>query len=735
VKYKKRIGDVSNVIIHLYGFLLDFLPDISFFTYEIYNNRVKKMKALYISLLIFLLPINMFAQWEWQNPLPQGNSLLDIQVFDSENAIAIGRMGTVIKTTNGGENWTVQNLVQEWSKFESVHFPDEYNGWIVGYASTYHPLIFKTFDGGLTWTEINSFTTHQLHDVFFANTNTGWIVGNQGKIFKTTDSGNNWLAQNSSTGSSLLSVYFINENVGWAAGSDGIIIKTIDGGNNWSAQTSGTTLLLRSIFFLDENSGWTVGNDGTIIKTIDGGLNWLSYSMVTNSDMVSVWFTNFNIGWMAAGSQLFKSTNGGIDWFLQDTGMLYWFRSIQFLDNNNGWVVGDYGFIYKTSNGGDEWIQSSSGRRKSGNAIFFVNENTGWVAFSELNGHELLKTTNGGESWVKLPADWIIHSLFFTSEYVGWTANWEKIYKTIDGGLTWEIQNLESYFIIALFFLNENTGWAVGAEGIVLKTTNGGSQWLLQSTSTDEFLHSVYFVNDSIGWTVGYKPYFVSVLKKTTDGGNSWVSQNSTMGQIYSVCAINENVAWIAGDGIAKTTDGGNIWIQQNSETSNSVVSFVDENNGWAVGGSILRTTNGGEEWTHQFRRCTFPLNAASFVNDTVGWVTGWFGTILKTTNGGIITEVKEIYLKQPSNIFLSQNYPNPFNPTTSLRYTVGSRQFVTIKIYDLLGREIATLINEEKPAGEYEVEFDGSGLTSGIYFYRIQAGSYINTKKMVLLR
>ncbi|HSW54311.1 MAG TPA: T9SS type A sorting domain-containing protein [Ignavibacteriaceae bacterium] len=83
----------------------------------------------------------------------------------------------------------------------------------------------------------------------------------------------------------------------------------------------------------------------------------------------------------------------------------------------------------------------------------------------------------------------------------------------------------------------------------------------------------------------------------------------------------------------------------------------------------------------------------------------------------------------------LSQNYPNPFNPTTSLQYAIGSRQFVTLKVYDLLGREVATLVNEEKSAGEYEVEFNAATLPSGIYFYQLKAGQYSETKKMILLK
>ncbi|UCH65292.1 MAG: T9SS type A sorting domain-containing protein [Ignavibacterium sp.] len=87
------------------------------------------------------------------------------------------------------------------------------------------------------------------------------------------------------------------------------------------------------------------------------------------------------------------------------------------------------------------------------------------------------------------------------------------------------------------------------------------------------------------------------------------------------------------------------------------------------------------------------------------------------------------------TDFFLSQNYPNPFNPLTRIQYTVNNTKFVTLKVYDVLGGEIATLINEEKSAGEYKIEFDGAGLSSGIYFYRLQAGSFVETKKMVLLK
>jgi hypothetical protein len=164
---------------------------------------------------------------------------------------------------------------------------------------------------------------------------------------------------------------------------------------------------------------------------------------------------------------------------------------------------------------------------------------------------------------------------------------------------------------------------------------------------------------------------------------------------------------------------------------------FFDEHSGWVIdNNTLLYTTNGGNEWL----TCLTPPTGGSFlfldfVNLSHGWIYTNNSRLLRTTNGGQIFTNFIFESEPPRNFKLSQNFPNPFNPRTSLQYTVGSRQFVTLKVYDILGNEIATLVNEEKPAGEYEVEFNGANLPSGIYFYQLKAGGYIETKKMVLLK
>ena len=123
-----------------------------------------------------------------------------------------------------------------------------------------------------------------------------------------------------------------------------------------------------------------------------------------------------------------------------------------------------------------------------------------------------------------------------------------------------------------------------------------------------------------------------------------------------------------------------------------------------------------------------------------VAWLTRYYfdleGCIISdNTYGNLLVSVENESTFNSLTFSLAQNYPNPFNPVTSIQFAISNSQFVSIKVYDVLGKEIATLVNEQKPAGEYNVEFNGTGLPSGIYFYQLRAGNFVETKKMVLLR
>ena len=203
---------------------------------------------------------------------------------------------------------------------------------------------------------------------------------------------------------------------------------------------------------------------------------------------------------------------------------------------------------------------------------------------------------------------------------------------------------------------------------------------------------------------------------------------------------------------IVKSTDSGITWSLLDSLTSHSFSScyFVNPDVGFAVGGQgiIIKTSDSGQNWEFMNSTTSQSLTSIKMQNELIGVVVG-SGIILKTIDGGntwiqkqVITDLTQDKSKDITSYILVQNYPNPFNPNTSIQYAVSSlptgqagRQFVTLKVYDVLGNEVATLVNEEKPAGSYKVEFNGDGLTSGVYFYKLRAGSYVEVKKMVLLR
>jgi hypothetical protein len=175
-------------------------------------------------------------------------------------------------------------------------------------------------------------------------------------------------------------------------------------------------------------------------------------------------------------------------------------------------------------------------------------------------------------------------------------------------------------------------------------------------------------------------------------------------------------------------------------------IQFVNNNTGYACGefSTLIKTTNGGNNWflLNNYGYTNRPFLHIKFIDENTGLITGPGGLILKTTNGGGVF-ISKINQTIPDNFILYQNYPNPFNPTTKIKFDIppaplqrGERAGMTIiKVYDILGKEVETLVNENLSPGTYEVTFDGTKLPSGIYFARLISGKNMMVKKMILLK
>ncbi|MHC1736814.1 MAG: WD40/YVTN/BNR-like repeat-containing protein [Ignavibacteriaceae bacterium] len=203
---------------------------------------------------------------------------------------------------------------------------------------------------------------------------------------------------------------------------------------------------------------------------------------------------------------------------------------------------------------------------------------------------------------------------------------------------TWTPQQSPSSLSLnSVYFTDANTGWAVGHEGIIIKTTTGGKEWIAQAGGGNNPLVSVYFVNNNIGWAVGQ----TGTIIKTSNGGQTWTPQNSqTIQNLYDVFFINANTGWIVGFGtILKTNDGGTTWTPQVTGSYDwyRALYFTDANTGWVIGspGIIKKTTNGGATWTQQTSGTINAFSNVQFIDANTGWIVG-VSEILKTTNGGL---------------------------------------------------------------------------------------------------
>lgn len=261
------------------------------------------------------------------------------------------------------------------------------------------------------------------------------------------------------------------------------------------------------------------------------------------------------------------------------------------------------------------------------------------------------------------------NSTFWTSTTTGWIVGdggW--IIKTTDSGATWTVQSSGTNAnLYDVFFSDASNGWAVGTNGVIFVTANGGTAWTAQTSGVSTDLNGVSFISSSIGWAVGVD----GVIRTTANGGTLWSAQTSGIGTILNeIHAIDSTHVWAVGDNGVILFYNGTSWSTQTSGVSSDLngVYFASTTVGWAVGdgGVILGTTNGGSTWTPQTSGVTQNLYDVNFQSTTVGWIVGGNGTILATTNGGSIS-----WVGQASGVTVDLNAIDA--ASTSVAYIVGN--------------------------------------------------------------
>jgi len=377
----------------------------------------------------------------------------------------------------------------------------------------------------------------------------------------------------------------------------------------------------------------------------------------------------------------------------------------------------------------------------------------------------------------RIPGDSLnnLSDAYLIRRWVGWISSSSnpEIYRTTDSGQTWEVQNTQSP-ITTINFYYYTIGYAGGIDGIVFKTTDIFDNWI-NIGSIGKPINDISFIidfnfnpigyicgDDGALWAIndtilmdlssGLSVNFSAISSPQINNvwfcgdssiyfydGNIITKQFTTSVPLNSIHIDFQFYGWVVGDSgyIALTSDGGKNWIQkQNPDTLKRNLNDINlvGRYGWVVGddGLILRTIDAGETWVIDNDWLT-PNKLISVQGVGFGPALAVGGNKTALINPTVVSVDDEPTITDDFELF--QNYPNPFNPTTMIKYEIPELSFVMLRVYDVLGNEISTIVSEEKPAGEYEVDFDGSGLTSGIYFYQLSAEDYTETRKMILLR
>ena len=471
----------------------------------------------------------------WMELKCMREELHDMYFVNESEGWAVGSSGIILHTRDGGATWTRQESGTDYNLY-SVHFINPKEGWIVGGE------ILHTSNGGKTWTIRRNVVHRGIFGVHFFNPNDGVMVGSSGIILHTDDGGLTFKRCDSSF-VHLYGIDFVSPNEGWAVGRLGTVLHTTDGGDTWMRRIIGPPFGdFYDVDFIDSKKGWIVGTDGTVLHTKDGGRTWIEQTRGKYGTLRDVHFINDRYGWVVGNGAILHTNDGGETWVnwievkpeLRDS----WYKAY-FLNPLLGWIVGAKG-VFHTDDGGRTWTKQVDILGVYLTDVFFVNENEGWVVGESgvLGRNVILHTVDGGFSWREQGNLRDIGLSLKAIELVKGREIWaiggkkeewgaEKIgiiLHTSDGGDTWTEQIIGTDHIINDICYSGEALWAIGDWGIMLKyvdeslnraTVNhppevsilaplGGERW---SGVQEIKWRATDIDGDELSITIEYRPY------------------------------------------------------------------------------------------------------------------------------------------------------------------------------------------------------------------------------------
>ncbi|HOJ19092.1 MAG TPA: YCF48-related protein [Ignavibacteriaceae bacterium] len=730
---------------------------------------------------------NLGDPWE----TPEGTGLdgnidyRNIHFVDGNFAFICGGEGKVYKTSNRGESWTPQttNLT---GNIGTISFYDSQRGWAFDDFS-----YSVTTNGGSSWDWRFNTPGPVLSSVLLSETD-GLVSCANGKIFGTTDLGETWTEKYSGSNNINKLTKIGGGTLILGGGNNGTIVKSTDSGNNWTSPTSNITNNILDIYTKGNLTVFTAKN-GMICSSPDvcNTINKISSGINDRFHSVAIISSNLLIS-LVGRNKLYKSTDGGESWTqIHAGGESDNYNSASFSDANNGFIVGENGKLIKTTDGSNftdisigatNNISKVSLKSGSGYKDKLLNSENGensilailYTTTTGSNDQQIISiSTNSGSTWVPVrsvlaSSNQIANSVSYFLPGLFAVSKDGKVLKSTDDGGNWTVTSLSSSNSLNdVSFSDVNNGMVIGDKGIIFKTTDGGTNWVSKSNCGNSNLSKVSVMNASRAIIFAAD----GTIYETTDGGDTWkssvVNLSSSINNLIGIAALklgkeqNEKTSdfiyFALGEGglVLKNSDGGiglfpvelisfsadvknhSVWLSWETATELNCYGFeimraevsldISKPHSWKKEGFIPGSGNSNA------------LKRYCFRDENI--FTGKYRYRLRIIdNDGTYTYSAEIdvLVGNPEEFSLGQNYPNPFNPVTKIGFNIpvsAKNKKVTLKIVNLLGEDVETLISGFAEPGYHVVQFDASKLSSGIYIYLLNTGGRIMSRKMIFLK
>ncbi|AFH47856.1 Hypothetical protein IALB_0144 [Ignavibacterium album JCM 16511] len=611
--------------------------------------------------------------------------------------------------------------------------------------------LYRSDDGGEQWYLISELP-NIIEALAISPSDTSVLyAGIGGRVYRSSDSGINWEMMTQQDGYGLRkimvnpynknTIYLIYKNNLYVSYNAGITLQPLLDINGVN------TFVLNPI---DTLKIYAVQGDpvfqpnGFVFRTTDGGSNW----SIINNNLPGISVTPLTIAidpiypetlYVSNGSMgVFKSTNGGNSW--EQTKIVGSSVNSLYLDPRNPEeiIAGSYGWgLLKTTDSGMNWFQPNIWGYYHHYVVRNISENPfNPGEFLVGSRYSVLRSTDRGNNWFdtgQLEGARVIqyhptieNLVLATTIYPYAPSNDDTIWRSTNNGLSWE--KIRVGLIEGYHFHPDNPNIIYGISkhmGRVLKSNDAGMSWedktnnlpnlqveTGQCLALDPFNPEIIYI--------GLRPDINEPggLFKSTNGGESWIRIDSTLSQLDQWMRITSI--------LSDKQKAGRFYVGMSQYNQPYTPQYSN--------GGLFLTEDYGKNWGRVYDGAVFSLYE-DYQNPRNVYVNTKFG-LLKFLDTLTVTSIYDYSSEEiPTEYKLFDNYPNPFNPTTVISWQSPVASHQTLKVYDILGNEVVTLVNEYREAGRHKIEFNASNLASGVYIYKLTAGSFVSSKKMMVIK